>query len=302
MRPNAAPSRREFIRSISAATVFMASQPGFPGTRILEGSAGEKTIREAIDDIVRWAIGSPLSQTVDTVKQGDAGQVLKGITTTFLATCEVIRKNAGLGHNLIISHEPIFYNHLDETDWLQDDPVYAVKKKLIEDTGVVVWRCHDVVHAMKPDPIQVGMRKKLGWEKYADPDLPNLYHLPKTTLSGLADELKKTFGVRTLRSVGDPDMPCEKVAFSIGAPGGQYQIRLMKQTDADALVCGEIHEWETSEYIRDAGLQGRRKGLLLIGHANSEEAGMETFSGMLGSVLPGVPLVHIPAGDPFRSF
>jgi putative NIF3 family GTP cyclohydrolase 1 type 2 len=238
---------------------------------------------------------------VDTVKQGDAGRILKGITTTFLATCDVIRKSAESGRNLVISHEPIFYNHLDETDWLKDDPVYAEKKKLIDDTGVLVWRCHDVVHSMKPDPIQAGMRKKLGWEKYADPALQNLYHLPKTTLSGLADEMKTTFGIRALRSLGDPDMPCEKVAFSIGAPGGHSQIRLLKQTDADVLVCGEIHEWETSEYIRDAGLQGSRKGLLLIGHANSEEAGMEYFSGMLAGILPGIPLVHIPAGDPFRS-
>jgi len=299
MKPKTAPSRRDFIRSISAATVFIASQPGFPGPGTGKAAPGEKTIREAIDSIIRWAIGAPLSQTVDTVKQGDTGRLLKGITTTFLATCEVIRRSAAIGHNLIISHEPIFYNHLDETDWLQDDPVYAGKKKLIEDTGVVVWRCHDVVHAMRPDPIQVGMRNKLGWEKYADPALPNLYHVPKTTLSGLADEMKKTFGIRALRSVGDPDMPCEKVAFSIGAPGGRYQIRLLKQTDADALVCGEIHEWETSEYIRDARQQGKSKGLLLIGHANSEEAGMETFSGMMAGVLPGIPLVHIPAGDPF---
>ena len=41
------------------------------------------------------------------------------------------------------------------------------------------------------------------------------------------------------------------------------------------LVAGETREWETVEFTRDAVAAGKRKALILLGHANSEEAGMK---------------------------
>ena len=76
------------------------------------------TIQQAIDTIIAAVPGGPPPDTVDTVKIGDPTQPLTGIVTTFLATVEVIEQAAQLGANLIITHEPIFYNHRDETDWL----------------------------------------------------------------------------------------------------------------------------------------------------------------------------------------
>jgi hypothetical protein len=38
---------------------------------------------------------------------------------------EVLQRAAARKANLIIAHEPTFYNHLDETAWLGDDPSSA---------------------------------------------------------------------------------------------------------------------------------------------------------------------------------
>jgi putative NIF3 family GTP cyclohydrolase 1 type 2 len=40
------------------------------------------------------------------------------------------------------------------------------------------------------------------------------------------------------------------------------------------------------------------KGLIAIGHEVSEEPGMAYLVEWLGERLPGVPITHIPAGDP----
>src|SRR5690349_17539565 len=101
------------------------------------------TIQQAIDTILEAAAVQPLPETVDTFKTGDASQQLTGIVTTFLATAKVISRAAELGANLIITHEPTFYSHLDETDWLQNDPVYAAKRSLLDQNGIAVWRFHD---------------------------------------------------------------------------------------------------------------------------------------------------------------
>ena len=53
--------------------------------------------------------------TVDTFKAGDPNTRVTGIVTTFAATLDVLQRASASGKNLIISHEPTFYNHLDQT-------------------------------------------------------------------------------------------------------------------------------------------------------------------------------------------
>jgi putative NIF3 family GTP cyclohydrolase 1 type 2 len=294
-------SRRDFLSRLSAVACAggLMTAASRPGGETKGPAARAVTCRDVIDVIVRASTGTLPEGTVDTTKAGDPSRKVSGITTTFLATCEVIRKSAEKNNNVIITHEPIFYNHLDQTDWLRDDRVYAVKKKLLDDTGVIVWRCHDTIHSMKPDGITLGMRKKLGWEAYADPGNPDLYHLKQTTLAGLADSLKTAFSLAHLRSVGDPAMPVRTVGYLAGAPGGTSQIKFLERANPDAVVCGEIHEWETSEYVRDAQYSSKRPGLILIGHVPSEEAGMAWLAEWLKSRFEGLRIEHLPAGDPF---
>ena len=68
-------------------------------------------------------------------------------------------------------------------------------------------------------------------------------------------------------------------------------------SDTDTLIVGEINEWETNEYIRDAQFAGFNKGLIIMGHAISEEPGMQYLTEWLKPLTGGVPLHHIPAGD-----
>lgn len=257
------------------------------------------TIKTVIDTIIKRITGEPLENTVDTVKAGDASQIVTGITTTFLATCEVIQQSIDLGNNLIITHEPVFYNHRDEVDWLAGNSVYEFKRQLIEKNKLVIWRCHDYIHRLQPDGIITGMQKELGWKKYAHPSIRDLYIIPKTSLSNLAHILKKKLNIQTVRVIGEPKMICQKVGFLAGAPGGKAQIKFMTSTNPDVLICGEIHEWETSEYIRDALYSGQKKSLIIIGHATSEESGMKYFVDWLHPLIAGVKIIHLPANNPF---
>jgi len=105
------------------------------------------TIQNAIDKIIAAVPGAPFSDTVDTVKTGNASKEITGIVLTFMATSEVIEQAIQLGANFIITHEPTFYNHLDKTDWLVQHPSYQAKRDLIERSGLVIWRFHDYLHS-----------------------------------------------------------------------------------------------------------------------------------------------------------
>jgi putative NIF3 family GTP cyclohydrolase 1 type 2 len=180
--------------------------------------------------------------------------------------------------------------------------VYRSKRQLIDDHGIVVWRFHDYWHRNQPDGIRAGVLEQLGWQAYADPVDPSVCTIPPRSLSTLAAELKDKLGVPVARATGDPDMICRRVTLSLGAGGGRWQISQIGRHDIDTIVCGEINEWETSEYVRDAVNAGLKKGLIVVGHVHSEEPGMKWLVAWLSARLPGVPIAHVPAGDPFRYF
>jgi hypothetical protein len=118
---------------------------GLGGLDGLGGSTGI-TARGVIDGIktvcarqgIVWA-----AETVDTVKIGDPDTVVTGIAGTFIATLDVMQRAAAGGMNLIVNHEPIFYNHLDRTDAFETDPIYRAKRDYAARHGLVVWRFHD---------------------------------------------------------------------------------------------------------------------------------------------------------------
>ena len=258
------------------------------------------SIQEAIDTIMAQIPGERRANTVDTVKSSDPKQPLKGIATTFLATVPVIRKAIAAGANLIITHEPTYYNHLDETKWLAGDPVFAYKQQLLEENQIVVWRFHDYWHQHQPDGILQGMLQKLGWETYIGETEKNILKLPETSLQALAKRLKKQLALTRTFLVGDPALRCSKVGLLPGSYGREPHIHLLQQ-DIEVLIVGEVAEWETCEYVRDAAAMGLNKGLIVLGHAESEEPGMAYLQQWLGKVLPDVSAIHIPATDPFQS-
>jgi putative NIF3 family GTP cyclohydrolase 1 type 2 len=256
------------------------------------------TINDAIAIILKDIPKKPSRDTVDTIKSGDPTRKVTGIVTTFLATYDVIRKAGELGANFIITHEPTFYNHRDETDWLRSDAVYVAKKRLLDEKGIVVWRFHDYWHAARPDGILTGVLKKLGWQQQAGKE--RIFTIPATPLRDLAVSLKQKFGSPSVRFVGNPNQSCRTVGLSPGAYGGRPQITLLSNEPIDVLVCGEIAEWETSEYVRDAVAEGMAKGLIVVGHVPSEEPGMEWLVEWLKPKLPGVKITHVPAQSPFN--
>lgn len=261
----------------------------------------QPTAREIIDRI-KAEVGVPWrAQTVDTIKAGDPETPIMGIATTMMATFDVLERAAKAGQNLVITHEPTFYSHLDGVDVLQkeNDAVWAAKDKFIREHKMVVFRFHDHWHMRRPDGILQGMTKALGWEKYQRADVPALYTLPETTMEQLASTIKKQFKITGLRVVGARDLKVTRIALLPGAGGAAAHRRMLQRDDVEALVIGEVPEWETIEYVLDASSQGKRKALILMGHVPSEQAGMENCASWLGTFLKDMKIGFVATAEPF---
>jgi len=98
--------------------------------------------------------------------------------------------------------------------------------------------------------------------------------------------MQKTMKITLLRVVGDKNLQVTKVAMLPGAGGAQAHRRMLQRDDVEALVIGEVPEWETIEYVADAAAQGKRKALILMGQIPSEQAGMENCAAFVPTAEP----------------
>ncbi|TXD78300.1 NGG1p interacting factor NIF3 [Algoriphagus ratkowskyi] len=253
------------------------------------------TVGEIMDLFIAQVPKSPFPQTVDTLKTGSRELKVTGIVTTMFATITVIRKAIELKANFIIAHEPTFYNHLDETSWLDTDPVYEFKRKLLDEHGIAVWRNHDYVHGLAIDGVQAGVVKELGWDSYYKQNA--VLNLPETTLGELISHIKTKMNVPALRYVGDLSQKTSKILLMPGAAGGRRQMEMIMKEKPDVLICGESPEWETPEYVRNANEMGQKLGLIVIGHSASEEGGSEFMAEWIKKNVSGMPVFHVPSGN-----
>ncbi len=261
--------------------------------------AARPTAQQVIDRIEADFGTTFPPNTVDTYKAGDPSTPVTGIVTTFLPTMTVLHEAVAQGKNLILTHEPTFYNHRDSTELFTNDPVYKEKLAYIQAHGLVIFRLHDTIHMAKPDRIFEAFIDQAGWKAYEDAGEQRYFTLPPTTVAALARDLATKFNAQAVRVVGDPSMPVTHVALSVGAAPERGQIAELEHPGVQVLVAGEASEWETVEYARDAALQGRGIALILLGHNASEEIGMKPFAARVQQLFPSIPVSFIPAGEPY---
>ncbi len=238
-------------------------------------------------------------KTVDTFKTGNPDDKVSGVVSCMFADMKILKEAVANNCNLIITHEPTFYNHLDETGYLKDDPVFNDKMKYIRDNRLIIWRFHDHWHRTNPDGIYVGMINKLGWNNFKNGNSQKFFLLKEQTITELCNHLKETFNTNALRVIGDPEMKLTKVALAVGALGSRTHIQLLQDNRTEVLIAGESPEWETYEYVLDAVNQDKKKAVIFLGHINSEEAGMDYFAQWLQTFVKDIPVIYLQNGQPY---
>jgi len=256
------------------------------------------TANEVVERIKK-NLGIPWNEKTyrDTFKVGDPNTEVKGIATTFMATLDLIQRAHAAGMNFVITHEPTFWSDRDTVSELADDPIYKFKVDFCARHNIAVWRFHDHIHAHNPDLIWVGLARALGWQQTAGTQ--NRFTFAATTLAALAAEIQRRMNIRALRVVGDPQARVSSAAVGMG-----YSIPRVLP-DVDVVIGGEQPEtggqFDDTEYVLDAAFFGRNKGQIILGHAISEEPGMEDCANWLRTFLSEVPIRFIRAGEPFWS-
>jgi len=267
---------------------------------------GTLTAQAIVDRIKQKSGGEWKPDTVDTFKAGDPATVVKGVVTTAMATIDVLRQAVQSGANLIITCEPTYYSKADASTppagrggiAAAPDPVLTAKNDFIKKNQLVIWRFSEHWRQITPDPLAIGLTDALGWSKLRAADNPSLVTMPATSLNSVVSDLKKTLNARGgIRVVGDPQLKVQKVGLLPGTTAIQAALKLLPQVDA--IIAGEVREWESVEYVRDKITAGEKKSLILLGRVVSENSGMNECAKWVKSLVPELPAKWIPVDDPY---
>ena len=293
-------NRREFMIQLGTTVLGTGFLWSLPKMGLAFPKRKELTVKEVIDIIIKDIPGAPFERTVDQLRSGSMDQKVTGIVCTMFPTLTVIEQAKKIGANMIVAHETLYYNHQDETDWLEGDEVFQYKRKLLEEHQIAIWRFHDYWHRRKPDGIAEGNLKKLGWYPYYNASNPRLLTLPEAqSLKSIMDHIKVHFDIPKLRLVGDLDQPCQSIYLAFGAIDSRMIIAAIQELEPDLILCGETREWETVERVRDGRLMGKNTALAILGHELSEASGMEFAAEWIQEKIPDIPVNYIASGDPF---
>ena len=100
-----------------------------------------------------------------------------------------------------------------------------------------------------------------------------------------------------MRVVGDPKTEIKKVALLTGTTALAASVKTLP--GVDAIVAGEVREWESVEYAQDAVTAGLKRGMILLGRVVSEEPGMKLCADWLHTIVHEAPVTFIGTGDPY---
>lgn len=232
-------------------------------------------VKELIEELQR--VAPTPEKTCDTVKAGDPEKELCRVAVSMFATVEVIRAAKEWGADMLLVHEPTYYDHMDV---FKENRVTLAKRALIEESGMVIYRYHDHMHAAKPDGITAGELHYLGLTGTLEesPYLASYLFTSDTPLTALelAERMEKKLNIAHVRIAGARDVKATRIALCFGTPGGVFD--LLCRDDVEIVLTGEACEWRLAEYARDAAALGLNKTLIVMGHIGSERDGMRLLT------------------------
>ncbi len=252
-------------------------------------------IMELVEDLKTWN-AEPVDEenTCDTVKAGSVDKEVHKVALTMFGTVDVIREAGMWGADLLIVHEPLYYDHMDSIHNLM---IIQEKQRIVSESGLTIFRFHDYAHAMVPDMICAG---ELKYSRLQG-EIQERQRFGVTSFvleHGLtAEELAKTFErnlhIDSVRISGCTDKKGNKIACCFGAPGELFDLF----EDHDFVVAGEISEWRDAEIARDAAALGYNKAILVLGHETSERAGMMYMKELCEDRYPDLEFRYFESGS-----
>jgi putative NIF3 family GTP cyclohydrolase 1 type 2 len=240
------------------------------------------------------------SQTVDGFRFGDPDTRVTGIAVAWKPYWSDLKRAKDLGCNLFVAHESIFREGPmqpgDETEFAQE--IEQPKVAWLRDSGLVVYRCHDLWDMMPGIGVRDSWARGLGFE--GEPletiGFCRIEDVSGHTFGSLSRQIAarvKSIGQQAVLAVGDDDQPVTRLALASGASA----LTTMIEHGADVMLCYDdyFRQVRDGAVLKDLGIP-----YLIVNHGTLEEWGVSNLAPYLSSNFPSVPVHHLPQGCIYR--
>ena len=283
-------NRRRF--GLSAGVVVLLGL--MAGEAFSQSPPTARDIDRRLRALAPWLNGA---RTVDTFKAGDPDRPVKTVCVSWMSTLRALEKARALGCDLFITHEPTFYSHTDDDPSFDSDKAVLEKRRLLRESGMVVYRCHDVWDRVPEIGILDSWAKELGFsgKPVAQKTFLAVYEVPEQESGDLAQSMAaklRPYGQEAVQLVGDAKARIRRIAIGTGAITNAKE---MFTLGADAAVITEVTYWRDVRWAQDMGFP-----LLIVEHSVSECPGMINLAAYLKKEFPALRVEYVQEGCPFR--
>ena len=237
--------------------------------------------------------------TVDTFKSGDPTTEVRGIAVGWMGYTWTLQRALELDCNMFITHEPTYYNHHDTDQNVFRYQGVAAKRKMIEDSELIILRCHDLWDQVPEIGIPDSWATQLGFEYPVDGEgYFRVYDVSGQTALTVAQRVAgkvKELGQNSVQLIGPEDQPVSRVAIGTGAitPFTSF----IDNYQVDLAICTDdgFTYWRDGAFSIDMGVP-----VIVVNHAVSEVHGMKLLADHLADRFLPLPVHFIPQSCIFK--
>jgi putative NIF3 family GTP cyclohydrolase 1 type 2 len=237
--------------------------------------------------------------TVDAFKSGDPQAEVRGIAVGWMSYTWALQRALQLGCNVFVTHEPTYYAHRDQPQAPWQLQGTRDKRQFIEDSGLVILRCHDLWDQYPGIGIPDSWGAFLGLgEAIAGEGYYRVYDARGLTAGEVARRIAgsvRDFGQEAVALVGPAEKPVQRVALGTGAITPFFHF--IEKYNIDLAICTDdgFTWWRDGAYAIDNDLP-----VVVVAHSASEEAGLRNLAAHLKAAFPDSPVHHIPQRCMYR--
>jgi len=256
-------------------------------------------VREIREHFILRASWVDSETTVDRVITGDPDRSVRSCLVTWISSFAACREAVARGVDLLITHEPTFWNHRDDVPG--QNPNTTEKQKFLETHGLTILRNHDVWDRFP------GVGIPWAWAQFLDlGDAPvatardgyqHRYDIDPVPLSQFAATVAtrtSTIGEPVVQVTGADDCPVSRIGIGTGC-GCQIQAYMDMGCDCSVVCDDGSCYWAGIQMAEDLG-----HAVIRVNHGTSEEPGMVSLTRYINENLDGVVAEHLPHGSTFH--
>ena len=264
-------------------------------------------IEEFMTELYNFTDNAPdkYKKSCDTLKAGNPDIEFNGkVATAMFPTLSVVNEAKAWGANLLIVHEPTYYDHWDSIKTLEEQSgfkrkILDLKRAFLEKSEVVIYRYHDHPHYAAEDLIALGEVARFGlkgrWINSEEIGCSEFELAEPMNVRDIAKTLEKNLDIAHVRICGCNDFMVKRIGLNFSTPGNVEA----KMSHCELILTGEIVEWIHAEFARDATALGFPRAIIVMGHTCSEREGMRLLAELIPQKFSGIEAKYFESGDAY---